>query len=115
MEFTMELMWEESAMLTHEINIGLNSLRMHYEHDSANDYDIKEALEALNMFMRRTKENEVQELNKKYNAIATAPLATLYTGFPEGTVFPAEAIRVFRQDHTQSYDPQGFQNAGRGT
>ena len=116
MSFTIELMREESARLTHEINVGLNSLRMHYEHDSAQDYDMREALEALNTFMRRTKENEVQELNKKYTAISSAPLTALYSGFPEGTVLPTGAVKVFRQERVQTYNqPQGFQNTGRGT
>ena len=51
MQFTIELMREESNRLTHEINIGLNSLHMHYDQDSEAGYDIKEALEALNVFM----------------------------------------------------------------
>ena len=120
MRFTIELMKEESARLTHEINVGLNSLRMHYEHENAMGYDIKEALEALNTFMRRTKETEVQDLNKKYTAIHTAPLASIYTGFPEGTILPPGAVRIYRQERV-SLPPanppqsQGFRNTGRGS
>ena len=104
MNFTIDLMREESARLTHEINVFLNLLRMHYEHDSAQDYDMREALEALNTFMRRTKENEVQELNKKYTVISAAPLAALYTGFLEGTVLPTGAVKVYHQKRVQTYN-----------
>ena len=98
-----DLMREESQHLTHEINVVLNSLRMHYEHDDASTYDIKEALDSLNIFMRCTKENELSELNKKYTSVHTAPLASLWSGLPEGTTLPPGAIRVYRQDRSQDF------------
>ena len=59
-----ELMKGESDRLTHQINVGLNSLRMHYEHNDAREYYVREAMNALSTFMRRAKDNELAELNK---------------------------------------------------
>ena len=83
---------------------------MHYEHENASQYDIKDALEALNVFMHRTKESEINELNRKYAALHTAPLESLYADFPEGAERPPGAIRVYRQERQQD-----FPRPGRGS
>ena len=76
---------------------------MHYKHENASQYDIKDALEALNVFMHRTKESEINELNRKYAALHTAPLESLYADFPEGAERPPGAIRVYRQEQQQDF------------
>ena len=117
LQITNELMREERPRLTHEINVSLNSLRLHYEHTDAANYDIHEALESLSVFMRRMKENELAEVNKKYTAIHQAPLSAIWSGLPEGTIIPSEARRVFRQEGRTPtlLNKMDFHNAGRGT
>ena len=113
MQFTMDLMREESNRLTHEINVGLNPLRMHYEHQGAIGYDIREALDALNVFMRHTKESELNELNKKYAALHTAPLQALYSDFLDGIDLPPGAVRVYRQERQSTQDFPRSRTGGR--
>ena len=59
--------------------------------------------------MHRTKESEVNELNRKYSALHTAPLEALYADFPDGAERPPDAIRIYRHEHQQ----QDFQRPGR--
>ena len=113
------LMKEESQRLSHEINVDLQSLRLHYEHPDSNDYDVREALDALNTFMRRTKDAELIDLNKKFTAIHAAPVSSIWARLPESTRLPPGAIKTFRQDITpaptypaQNY--QDFRGTGRG-
>ena len=51
----------------------------------------------------------MNDLNKKYSALHTAPIQALYAGFPEDAELPTGAIRVYRQDRQPD-----FQRPGRG-
>ena len=113
-----ELMKEESLRLSHEINVTQNSFRLHYDHPDATSYDIREALHALNIFARRTKETELGELTRKYNAIHLAPTSALWKGLPESVRLPPSAVKpntTPRSPIPNNNNTQVFRDPGPGT
>ena len=106
-----DLMREESDRLTNEIQVTLASLECHYHEEAAKDYNIQEALDALETLMTRAKQKEEDELSKRYDQIHQAPLEALWLNLPEGTTLPPGAIR--QEQRTQPN--QVFRDGGRGT
>ena len=41
-----------SDLISHEINVAIGTLKMHYEHIDVRDYHLREAMDALVTFMR---------------------------------------------------------------
>ena len=90
-------MREESTHLTHEINVALGTLQMHYESADPTEYKLSDVLDALMTFMQRTKDTEQADLNRKYSMIHTAPLSALWTGLPSSAILPPGAMRANQQ------------------
>ena len=108
-----DLMREESERLTHEITATMASLEVHYHQPEAADFHLDEALDALTTFMNRTRDQEQSELTRRFNAIASAPLAALWKNLPAGTQLPPGAIRAPTQPPETT--PPVFQGPSRGT
>ena len=104
-----DLMREESDRLTNEIQATMASLECHYQEEAAREYDIREALEALQTLVLRAKQKEEDELANRYDQIHQAPLAALWENLPEGTVLPPAAVRTDR-----SQPASAFRETGRG-
>ena len=68
-----DLMEEESARLSNDIQATMASLECHYREESTSAYDIEDALSSLRIFMQRTKDIEEAELSRRYNVIHEAP------------------------------------------
>ena len=112
----MGLIREESACLTHEINVALGTLQMHYESADPTKYKLSDAVDALMTFMRRTKDTEQADLNRKYSVIHTALLSALWTGLPSSAILPPGAMRANQQfiQPTPQIPNSGFWGSGRG-
>ena len=97
-----DLMREESNRLTNEVQATMASLECHYQEEAAHEYNIQEALDALQTLMIRAKNKEETELSNRYDQIHQAPLAALWENLPEGTNLPPGAVR------NQTVASQGF-------
>ena len=73
-----DLMREESNRLTNEVQATMASLECHYQEEAAHEYNIQEALDALQTLMIRAKNKEETELSNRYDQIHQAPLAALW-------------------------------------
>ena len=112
-----DLMEEESARLSNEIQATMVSLECHYKEQAASAYNIEDTIGALRIFMQRTKDTEESELTKRYNAIHEAPLAALWTNLPASVHPPPGATRPIAPQSTPEprNTTQGFHGSGRGT
>ena len=106
-------MREESERLTHKITATMASLEVHYHQPEAADFHLDEALDALTTFMNRTQDQEQSELTRRFNAIASAPLAALWKNSPAGTQLLPGAIRAPTQPPETT--PPVFRGPSRGT
>ena len=104
-------MHEESERLTNKIQATMASLECHYHEEAAWEYNIQEALDALQTLMVRAKQKEEDELSRRYEQLHQAPLAALWENLPEGTVLPPSAVR----NESRTNNPQGFHETGRNT
>ena len=69
-------------------------------------------MDALTVFMKRTKKMEQNELNHKYAAIHAILTAALWNGLPSHARLPVSATRPNRFDNQPA--TEDFQVAGRG-
>ena len=86
-------MKEESVRLSQSINAVIASLQLYYDIPEASTYDIKDTTNFLATFMKRAKENEQDEINKKYQAIMASPKADLWQNYPQCVQLPPETTR----------------------
>ena len=119
-----DLLSEESSHLSTQIAATMASLECHYAQPAARDYKIDDALTALNVLRERDREQEEQDLERRFTAIHAAPLAALWKNLPPGTSLPPGAVRnnvtprtIQRQNWQQvpQAQPQNFQGSGRGS
>ena len=108
--------------MDNEISATMVSLRIHYESQVAQSYNIEDALNSLATFMERAKEVKSAELSTKFNSIMLAPKTALWMKFPPQVVLPEDAVKPRNlnsagQKQTaqgQERRDQGFQQAGTG-
>ena len=86
-----DLMREESIRLGEDIKATTAALESHYGNAEAKDYNLGEAINAIQSFMTRTKENEERELSKRYESLQAAPLAAIWKNLPRDIVSPPPA------------------------
>ena len=110
-----DLLCEESARISQEINANMASLRVHYDSIESSEFDLEQATDALNRFMMRAQQQENNSLSKKYNSIMSAPKAALWKNMPSFVRPPPDAILPRNQGNIPNSSARNINSVPRNT